>query len=317
MVTRRDVVLSALAGPVLSLAPGLRALAQQAPALAAAAPAGLGAIRAVTITAPDLKAVESAWTRYMGYQVITKGKVPKATATSWDAPAVGGSPCLILGPASGEKTYLRFVQQGKDGDDTGTGTLGWSTTEITVQDNDKLYEKLKDSPFTVTHPPAVIPTYSYLKAMHAVGPAGEQLNLTWITEPRPDLAVAKSAVGKCFITVLGAPDLPAALQFYHDTFGNTPSPIRQLPSLQLAVVKLDEGAKIEIDHYGDKAKPRQRPDAGLPPGVALVTFDCRRFDALQDKFIHPAAHNELPPFKGKSAATMRGPAGELLELLKV
>lgn len=315
MVTRREVVLGALAaGPVLSLAPGLRTLAQQAPAVS---PSGLGVIRAVTITAPDLKAVESAWTRYMGYKVIAEGKVGKATAASWDAPAVGGRPVLILGPASGEETYLRFVQQGKEGDDAGTGTLGWSTTEITVQDSDELYEKLKSSPFRVNHPPSVIPTYSYLKAMHAVGPAGEQLNLTWITETRPDLAVAKSPVGRCFITVLGAPDLPKALEWYHDTFGNTPSPIRQLPSLQLAVVPLAEGAKIEIDHYGDKARPRKRPDGGLPPGVALVTFECPRFDDLKDKFIRPAARNELQPFKGKSAATLRGPAGELLELLKV
>jgi hypothetical protein len=312
MVTRRDILLGALAGPVLSLAPGLRALAQDT-----ATAGGLGVIRAVTITAPDLKAVESAWTQYMGYKVIAKGKVAKATAAGWDAPAVGGSPFLILGPASGEQTFLRFVQQGKEGDDTGAGTLGWSTTEITVQDNDKLYEKLKSSPFTVTHPPAMIPTYSYLKAMHAVGPAGEQLNLTWITETRPDLAVAKSPVGRCFITVLGAPDLPAALKFYQDTFGNTPSPIRQLPSLQLAVVKLADGAKIEIDHYGEKGRPRPRPDGGLPPGVAVVTFDCSRFDALKDKFIRPGGRNELPPFKGKATATMRGPAGELIELLKV
>lgn len=279
-------------------------------------PGGLGVIRAVTITAPELGAVESAWTRYMGYKVIAKGKVPKRTAANWDAPAVGGRPVLILGPGSGEQTFLRFVQQGKEGDDTGSGTLGWSTTEITVQDTDKLYEKLKDSPFTVTHPPAPIPTYSYLKAMHAIGPAGEQLNLTWITEPRPDLAVAKSLVGRCFITVLGAPDLPAALEFYHRTFGNTPSPIRQLPSLQLAVVPLADGAKIEIDHYGPKAHPRTRPDGGLPPGVALVTFDCSRFDALQDRFLHPAARNELQPFPGRAAATLRGPAGELIEVLK-
>jgi hypothetical protein len=312
MVTRRDILLSALAGPVLSLEPGLRALAQESPATG-----GLGVIRAVTIATPDIKAVESAWTRYMGYEVIAKGRISKPTAAGWDAPAVSGQSFVILGPASGEKTYLRFVQQGKEGDDMGDGTLGWSTTEITVQDNDKLYEKLKGSPFVVTRPPALVPTYSYLKAMHAVGPAGEQLNLTWITEPRTDLAEAKSPVGRCFITVLGAPDLPAALEFYQHTFGNTPSPIRQLPSLQLAVVKLADGAKIEIDHKGDKALARPRPDGGLPPGVAIVTFDCSRFEALKAKFIHPAARNELAPFKGKSAATMRGPAGELIELLKV
>src|SRR3569833_2836425 len=123
MVTRRDVVIGALASPMM-----------WAVVKAQAAGGGLGVIRAVTITAHDLKAVESAWTQYMGYKVIAKGKVAKATAASWDAPAVSGSPFLILGPASGEETYLRFVQQGKEGDDTGVGTLGWSTTEITVQD---------------------------------------------------------------------------------------------------------------------------------------------------------------------------------------
>lgn len=305
MATRREILQSALAAPILMLAPS------------AGPSGGLGVIRAVTITAYDLKSVESAWTRYMGYKVIARGKVPKTTAASWDAPAVAGSSCLILAPASAEHTYLRFVQQGKEDDDTGAGTLGWSTTEITVQNADELYEKLKDSPFTVTHPPAAIPTYSYLKAMHAVGPAGEQLNLTWITQPRPDLAVAKSPVGRCFITVLGAPDLPAALSFYHETFGNTPSPVRQLPALQLAVVPLADGAKIEIDHYGPKAPARARPDGGLPPGVALVTFDCSRFDALRDRFIHPAAPNQLQPFAGQAAATLRGPAGELIEVLKV
>jgi hypothetical protein len=311
MATRRDLLIGALAGTLSPRLPGVASAAEQPPPAAG----GLGAIRAVTLTAPDLEAVQAAWTKYMGYRVITRGRLSKTTTSGWDAPALAGNSYIVLGPESGELTYLRFVQQGKSDDDSGAGTLGWTTTEITVQNTDELYGRLKDSPFVVSRPPAPIPTYSYLRAMHATGPAGEQLNLTWITEPRPDLAAAKSFVGRCFITVLGAPDLPAALEFYQNTFGNVPSPVRQLPSLQLAVVPLAEGAKIEIDHYGPKGRPRARPPGGLPPGVAVVTFDCSRFDQLQDRFISRPARNELEPCRGKHTGTLRGPAGELIEVL--
>lgn len=312
MTTRRKLVLGALAG---ALGPLLRTRSALGEAAAASGPGGLGTIRAVTLTAPDLEAVLAAWTRFMGYRLVSRGRIAPATAASWDAPALTGKPYLVLGPESGEQTCLRFVQQGTADDDPAAGSLGWRTTEITVQNADQLYERLKDSPFTVTRPPAGIPTYSYLRAMHAMGPAGEQLNLTWITEPRPDLAAAKSFVGRCFIAVLGAPDLPAALEFYRSVFGNVPSPIRQLPSLQLAVVPLADGAKIEIDHLPN-APPRARPIGGLPPGIALVSFDCARFEQMQPRFIARPARNAIEPFRGRRAGTLRGPAGELIELLE-
>ena len=178
---------------------------------------------------------------------------------------------VVLGPASGEPTYLRFVEQAMPEGYSPVGTFGWGVTEITVENSDKLYERLKDSAFKVTHPPSYVPTYSYLKAMQAEGPAGERLNLTWITERRPDLAVAKSFVGRCFIVVQERPR-PAGVadRFYKEVFGNDASPIRNLPTIQLSVVKLDDGSKIEIDQYPASAKPAMRPPGGLPAGVALV-----------------------------------------------
>jgi hypothetical protein len=184
-----------------------------------------------------------------------------------------------------------------------------------VQNSDALYERLKDSPFKVLHPPSLVPTYAYLRAMQAVGPAGERLNLTWITEPRPDLAVAKSFVGRCFIVVQGGPDLPATLKFFEDTFGAVPSPIRQLPTLQLAVVPLGDGSKIEADQLPASAVARIRPAGGLPPGVAIVTFSCSSFERHQGLFLQPAHTAALAPHRGKRAATIVGPSGELIELM--
>ena len=287
-------------------------------AAARRAPEGplLGAIRGVTLTASDLGAAESAWTGWMGYRVAHRGAVPEAVARAWQAPALAGKPILVMGPASGAPTFLRFVEQETPDDGRPRHAQGWSAVELTVQDSDALNERLQGSPFRVTGPPTTVPTYSYLRAMQAVGPAGEHLNLTWITEPRPDLAVAHSFVDRCFITVLGVPDLPAALQFYETTFGNVASPIRQLPQFKLAVVVLNDGSKIEIDEQAGPP-PRPRADGMLPPGLAMVTFECSDFDRFADRLIGPPVEAAFEPYPGRRVGVMTGAAGELLELVDV
>jgi hypothetical protein len=312
MRTRRGLLQASLT--VVAAAAARGGFAEPAPA-PAQAPGTLGPIRGVTICASDLKAVERAWTSVMGYRVIQRGRVPSATAAGWGAPAVAGRGFVVLGPASGEPTFLRFVEQPALDGYSPVGTFGWSTVEITVQNSDQLYARMKDSVFKVLHPPSLVPTYSYLKAMQAEGPAGERLNLTWITETRPDLAVAKSFVGRCFIVVQSGPDLPATLKFFEDRFGAIPSPIRQLPTVQLAVVPLGDGAKIETDQAPPGAVARRRPPGGLPPGVALVTFSCSSFDRYRADFLAPAGPAFLEPFRGRRAATILGPSGELIELV--
>lgn len=312
MLSRRHVLQGAASGAFMQV---LGVGSSRAASTAAAA--ALGAIRAVTITAANLAEVEAAWTKFMGYTVINRGRLSPATAKSWGAAALSGKRFVILGPESGEPTLLRFIEQPTPEGYDAAATYGWSTTEITVQNSDQLYERLKDSPFKVRRPPTEVPTYSYLRAMGAVGPAGERLNLTWITQTRPDLAVARSFVGRTFIAVQSAPDLPASLKFFQDTFGNVPSPIRKLPSIDLAVVPLKDGTKIEIDQHGPGGRPRPRPTGGLPPGLAVVTFECSNFDSLKDRFIAAPGKSELEPHRGRRSATMIGLAGELIELVEV
>ena len=276
----------------------------------------LGAIRGVTLTASDLRAVEAAWTGRMSYRVAHRGAVPEAVARAWRAPALAGKPILVMGPASGAPTFLRFVEQETPDDGRPRHAQGWTAVELTVQDSDALHERLQGSPFRVAGPPTTVPTYPYLRAMQAVGPAGEHLNLTWITEPRPDLAVAHSFVDRCFITVMGVPDLPAALQFYETTFGNVASPIRQLPQFKLAVVVLNDGSKIEIDEQAGPP-PRPRAAGGLPPGLAMVTFECTDFDRFADRLIAPPADAAFEPYPGRRVGVMTGAAGELIELVEV
>ncbi len=313
MITRRDALLGLGAGSLHPFA-GRALFAADAGTTRSAK---LGAIRAVTFTASDLRAAEAAWSKSMGYRLIRRGRITRSTAHSWGTPAVAGQRYLVLGPASGEPTYLRFVEQLPSGRQPSTAIVGWTSAEITVQNSDELYARLKDSPFKVTRPPTLVPTYPYLKAMHAVGPVGEQLNLTWITEPRPDLAAAKSFVGRCYIAVLRAPDITAALRFYNDSFGNPPSPIRHLPALELATVALTDGSKIEVDHIGKGVPAHARPDGRLPEGLAMVTFECAALSEFVDRFVAlPPAASRIEPFPGKRTGTMRGAAGELIELVE-
>lgn len=277
---------------------------------------GLGAIRAVTFTAPDLAVAQSAWTRFMEYRLVSRGRIPASMARSWGIPTLTGKPYLILGPASGERSYVRFIEQPSTAPRSMPRKVGWTTAEFTVQNTDELYARLKDSPFRVTRPPRPIPTYSYLRAMHAVGPAGEELNLTWITQRRPDLAVAESFVGRCFIAVLGAPDFSAALTYYHDTFGNMPSAPRRLPMLELAVLPLSDGTKIEVDNAAAVAGTGNFAQGQLPSGLAMVTFAYHDIDGISDRFISPPIRNSLEPFPGRRSGVIRGPAGELLEIME-
>ena len=277
-------------------------------------PALLGAIRAVTFAVSDLAAVEDAWTGRLGYNVVRRDRMSAATASAWGAPAVAGRPVLILGPASGEPTVVRFVEQPDAGEQAPRHAIGWSVAELTVQDSDALHARLQGSDFTVHSPPHTVPTYDYLRAMTASGPAGEHLNLTWITERRPDLAVAASFVGRCFIAVMGAHDLQAALDFYRETFGNPASPIRQLPGVKLAVVVLNDGSKIEIDELPDVA-PRMRAEGFLPPGLAMVSFECADLPRFTDRMIASPVAAAFEPMPGRLAGVMTGAAGERLELI--
>ena len=280
----------------------------------------LGAIRVVTITSADLAAAADAWVRYMGYHVVSRGKIPPDLAASWGAAAVTGKDYVVLGPASGEPTYLRFIDQAMPPEYSQDKSLGWKTTEITVQNSDQLYERLKVSPFKIIHPPHVIPTYPYLRAMQAEGPSGERLNLTWITEPRTDIPAARSFVGRVFIAVLASAHLPDTLKFFHDMFGNDAGPIRDVPlvpKIELSTIPLSDSCKIEVDQVAPDEKPAPRLGGGLPSGLAIVTFECRNFALLRTKFIGAPVIADLEPYRGREIASISGPSGELIELLEM
>jgi hypothetical protein len=291
----------------------------------------LGRIHGVTTTASDLGAVEGAYSRYFDYRTVLTGSVSEDAATGWGAPLVAGRDVLVMVPASGEQTYLRFIQQELPPGYKALTTFGWNATEILVADTDALEERLRGSPFRITHPPEELTGFPDIRAMQGPGPAEEMLYLTHIKRPVAgyDLPVAKSFVDRCFIAVVAGPDMEAMRNFYRDVFGNTSNPPHDTPVAVIAdansappgtlyphaTVALGDGSLVELDEYKSPAKPRPVNEGELPPGMAIVT--CPDFTKYVDRLVAPPREAALPPFLGSRSGTLVGAAGELIELIEV
>ncbi len=294
----------------------------------------LGPLRGVTTTAADLKAVEAAYADHLGYRTVSHGPLPAEVAAAWGAPALAGKAYLAMEPSTGEQTLLRFVEQAMPAGFKPMTTYGWASTEIILKSCDVLAEKLAGTPFRMVSPPTPLGNSPNIKAFQAIGPANEMLYLTSIEGPLPgrDMPKTTALVGRCFIAVAGMPDRAKAADWYLETFGNTTgkpmtSRIRSLSrqndlpvedtQYELSVTECGDGTKIELDQYLDFAKPRPTPPGGLPVGMAMVTFECAQFDRYVGKMIAPPAKAAFGPHKGGRIGVMRGPGGELLELVEV
>jgi hypothetical protein len=213
-------------------------------------------------------------------------------------------------------------------------TFGWNSTEIIVQDPDALETRLQASPFRIVGRPKFLASSAEIRAMQAIGPANEMLYLTAVVKPLPperDMPTAEAFVGRCFIAVLGGPDIATMSDFYLKTFGRPTSPPFNSPistlSVQngrpadtrydLAVTQLGGGTKLELDHYPAGAGPRPRPPGGLPVGMSMVSFECRDLDRYAKMMAaRPTPSQPAGPFHGRRSGVVTGSAGELIELIE-
>ena len=292
---------------------------------APASPPLLGAIRAVTYSVPDLDAIEQAYRTRLGYLLLGRRRVSDAEARSWAAPAAAGRPMLTLAPASGEPVFLRFIEDAEAGGWTALTTFGWNATEFVVQDVEALAARLAHSEFRIIGPPKPLTRFPMIRAMQALGPAGECCYFTQIGPGSGlDLAPARSFVGRVFIAVIAGPDADALYAPYA-LFGNRTDPpvatpigiISRAHSLpeetphRHGLVRLSGGTLIELDQYPASARRRDSSADGLPPGMAIVTLDADSLAALPR--IGAASECPLPGLRG-SCACLRGAAGELIEI---
>ncbi len=277
----------------------------------------LGAIRRVTLSAADLDAVEQAYCNFLEYRVTERSQVSDIEAAAWGAEKSAGAASLTLQPAGGDDFEFRFIAGPANPDYVPLTTYGWNASEIMVQNVDEMAEKVAGSPFEIVGEPRNLSFSDDIRAMQLRGPADEIVYLTEFKNPVPGLSVpvARSAVDRTFIVILGGPAMDSLQDFYHNTFGvpKAPAVASRVTMLSkalgvsietlypIAALGLAGESLIEVDEMPAQVGPREQHQGYLPPGIAMVGFDC---DKIPDSAVSI----------GNDISIMTGVTGELIEL---
>lgn len=268
----------------------------------------LGKLLGVTIVTSNIQETVDVYGKYLGFSQIGEGTVSAGQAGAWGAPNAEGNKFVVLQPAGGEESFIRFIESEISPDYRPLTTLGWNAAEIVVKDLDKLADELASSPFKIIGPPAVL-EFDFtdkIRAMQVVGPSGEVLYLTEIEGDIPgfDLPTPRDEVGQTFVAVLGVRSIADMRAYILKTFGlEFSDPFGTKVTILADAYGLDHESKfniaagnltgqtlIELDEYPAAATERPRAQNGLPMGIALATF--RADEDLQAKASRIEGRNE-------------------------
>lgn len=288
----------------------------------------------VTVLSQNLEKTESAYEQYLGYELVERGKISEPLAKSWGAKNVAGRNYLVMQPESNKQVFLRFIEDKHKTDYKPMRQEGWNAIEILVQNPDLLAEQLKDSPFKLIRPPRFLTKKRNILAFQAQGPNNELLYFTRVIDPAKssfNLGVADSFVDNVFIMVLGGTNMAGMKGFYREQLKvpvSGPYPYRigvlseayNLPEEtihSLAIAELKEQFLIEIDQYPDNAKTIDINTDELPAGIAMVSFGVKNLNQITVPFISPPTTRKSNAYQGRRSASIRGAAGELIELVEM
>lgn len=291
-------------------------------------------ITVATVPTSDLRGFERRYTHWLGYEVRERGRVSTALAKSWGAPKSAGRRYVLMSSAGSPDVFLRAVQAPRVKGYEAMTTWGWNAIEIIVDDPLALHEKFNRSPFKVIGEPKGLNSYPSIVAFQIVGPDKEVIYLTAETGDRDKspLPLPNSHVDRIFIMVVAGPDIEALLDWYATKFQMPRGPSRQVPIgvvqaaqnltaedlVSIGLIRLKEhGNLIELNGYSSAhAGPRPFHSGHLPPGVGITSFSVPDLDALELLYIRPPAYYDGKVYDGRRAATVRGPVGELIELIE-
>lgn len=290
-----------------------------------------GRIKCGTVATPAFDATLADYRDLLGLELVEQGTVPVDLAASWDAPAVAGARTALLRPANGNGCYYRLVEVEATPDYRPARSYGWVAYEITVEDVFALHEKVAEA-FKVIGPPKHVEGFTNFIPMQVVGRSGEILYLNQVLKSMSDvdLPMAESMVDIIFIAILAASDRQASIDFQVRHLGfaeggtyNIPYSVINnafaLPAdnrTTISMTKVDRLPVAEIDQYPQATITRPQPPDGLPPGNALISFNIDNLDKIDLPFLTPPQARPGPLYDGRRVATLRGPDGELYELIE-
>lgn len=285
-------------------------------------------IKMATVATPDIAKLRAMYTTWLGYKVREAGTVSNDLAASWGAPKASGHRYVLMSSDGSPDVFIRAVEESAVPNYRPMTTWGWNSFEIIIDDIDAVYAKIQKSPFTIIGTPKPLFSSPTIHAMQVKGPANEVLYLTTQTGDRSAsrLPLPGALIGRPFIIIIASADLSKLRDWYGDTFQMAKSPLREspigvlrdaqgLPDGMFGITTLslkDHGNLLELDGYPSNTKERPRLPGQLPPGNAIATFTVADLDKLPVHFIVPPRRL----YGEHRAATVVGPAGELIELIE-
>jgi catechol 2,3-dioxygenase-like lactoylglutathione lyase family enzyme len=292
-----------------------------------------GRIRCGTILTPDLSASLADYTGILGLEVIDDSPISPAQAQSWAAPAMAGRPARLL-RAPGATPYLtRLIQGTAVPAYAPLKSHGWAAFEHSVVDCDALFAQMPGSGFTVIGEPKLVPGFDNFIPFQVTGRAGETLYLNQVLHGAMsdlDLPNTKASVDQMFIAVLAAKNREEALAFHTKILGFEQGETWVIPysvinnsfgfppetTTAMTMTKTGRLPASEVDQYPPQTTPRPTAPGELPPGNAMVSFITASLDAVAAHLLSPPVAHPGPLYAGRRSATVRGPSGELIELIE-
>jgi catechol 2,3-dioxygenase-like lactoylglutathione lyase family enzyme len=294
-------------------------------------------LRAATLTIANLNRSQELYRDWLYYETVESGVLAADLAASWGAPKSAGKRYVVMQPKSGAEIYLRFIEDTIHPDYEPLKTYGWAAIEICVEDVLKVNERMLESPFKIIGPPRELDGMPAIFPMQVQGPDGEIVYLTQIRDDLPmyDLPRATSLIDRQFIHVCAVSDLTGTLNWCQDklglSFGRDMAIVYTMLAnafevpyenkFTIATLTHDRDVFFEFDQMPAAASARPIFKGHLPQGVAISTIIvpdfCERVRYHASWLITHPVLREGEIYKGKHAATMRGPDGILFELVEI
>ncbi|GLT01318.1 hypothetical protein GCM10007897_27110 [Sphingobium jiangsuense] len=292
-----------------------------------------GRIAGGVVSTPDLDAALADYQGCLGLVPVERGTIDADLAASWGCPKSAGARFATLQPQSGAHCFIRLVEAPLPKDFRPTRSYGWAAYEFTVQDVFGWPDRLSGSGFDIVGPPKALEGLPYFIPMQVTGRGREMLYLNEVAEDTPtsDLPKARSLTDHIFIVILATPDREASLAWFEralkldisSSYTLAYSMINKAFGLDadyrttITMVQKGRLPIVEVDDYPAAATARPGDPEMLPPGNAMITLAVDDLDALDAPFIAPPVRREGALYGGRRTATVRGVAGELIELIEI
>ena len=289
----------------------------------------LGPVIGATLVTTDLELVIKGYSQCLSFTLVYQGKIDKQQALAWQTPRLENNRYAIL--ASSDQTpWLRVIEDKDAKKVKPLHHYGWMSLETNVGDVDSLRQTIKSPYFQVIGEPAYLQVSDAIKAMQVIGPASEVSYLTQVERPVPlfELPITNDISSGLFIPVLMSANRSTSLEFYQ-SLNNADSGLsfetkitvlnnahgkdieHQYP---VSTLQFAGNCLIEIDQV-ETALPIADNQGGLPSGIALVSIYTSALTVLATQHQSSVYQLDSPYYQGVHACLIKGPSGELIELI--